>query len=57
MFLTENNILQKGDGSDPFRPGHYRWYGPLHKRMLGKDPVSNIEYLICRFEDEYSEIV
>ena len=23
MFLTENNILQKGDGSEPFRPGPY----------------------------------
>ena len=57
MFLTENNILQKGDGADPFRPGHYHWHGPMHKCMHGKDPASNIEYLIYRFEDEYSEFV
>ena len=36
MYLTENNILRKGDGTDS---------------------VSGTEYLICFFEDEYSEIV
>ena len=56
-YMSENNILQKGDGSDPFRPGHYRWHGPLQKSLHGKDQASNIEYLICSFEDEYSEFV
>ena len=57
MFLTENGILQTGDGSDAFRPGHYRWHGPMHKCMQGKDHANSTEYLICFFEDEYSEIV
>ena len=57
MFFTENGILQKGDGSYPFRPGHYRWHGPMHKCMRGKDHANTTEYLIYLFEDEYSEIV
>ena len=57
MYLTENKILQKGDGTDPFRPGYYRWHGPMHKRLEGKDHSSGTEYLICFFEEEYSEIV
>ena len=56
MYLMENNILQKGDGSDPFRPGYFRWYGPLHKHLYGKDQW-NKEFLIYNFDEEYFEIV
>ena len=28
MFLTQNGILQKGDGSDPFRPGYIAGMDP-----------------------------
>ena len=52
MFLTENGILQKG-----VRPGRYRWHGPVHRCMKGQDHANSTEYLICFFEDEYSEIV
>ena len=32
MVLTEENILQKGDGQDHGRQGYYRWWGCLSKK-------------------------
>ena len=57
MHLMENGTLQKGDGHNPFRTGYYRWHGPMHRCMKGRDEAQNTEHLLGLFENEYTEII
>ena len=53
--LMEDGIIEKGDGSNHYREGHYRWNGPLFKERVvirnGK------EELLFRISDEFIQIV
>ena len=55
MHLMETGTFPKGDGFNAFRNGHYRWHGPLYRRMRGKYQ-QNFEHLLCMTEDEHTEI-
>ena len=57
MHLMETGTLQKGDGSNAFRNGYYRWHGPLYRRMRGREHLQGTEHLLCMIEDEYTELV
>ena len=53
--LMEDGTIEKGDGSNHYREGHYRWNGPLFKERIvlrnGK------EELLFRISDEVIQIV
>ena len=54
MTLMEENVLVKGDGSNPCREGYFRWWGPLvQSRSALVNGKEELLFTICESYDMY----